>query len=107
MKHMVFVLLAIVTYSCSENHPPKNIIDAERFEAIYVELLDSAVAVHRDSSNFKLSPTAARILSRHDATVTEMQSTISYYDLDTKRWKQFYENVVKDVNQKQAKNTAQ
>ncbi len=106
MKNIVFVLLVIVTYSCSEDHRPENIIDPERFKAIYVELLDSAAAVQRDSSNFKLSPTAARILSRHHATLPELRATVSYYNLDTKKWKQFYESVVMTVNQMQEKNTS-
>lgn len=100
-----FVLLMMLVWGCKGEKQPKDMIEKEKFEAIYVELLDSASRVEKDSADVTMSPPAARILKRHQVSVDQLKATVNYYNADTKRWRLFYEDVVKRVNEQSLKNT--
>lgn len=107
MKNVfMLVTLMAVAWACRGEKQPKDVIDMDKLETIYVELLDSASGVQKDSSNITISPTAERILARHQVSIDQLRATVNYYNEDTKRWKLFYENVVTKVNQSSLKNTS-
>lgn len=105
MKNVfLIVALTILACACRGDKLPKNLIDKDKFEALYIELLDSAAA-DKDSANVKLKPTAERILERRQVSIDQLKATVNYYNADSKRWKLFYEDVVKKVNEQSLKNT--
>ena len=107
MKNVfMLVTLVVVAWACRGEKQPKDVIDMDKLETIYVELLDSASGVQKDSSNITISPMAERILARHQVSIDQLRATVNYYNEDTKRWKLFYENVVTKVNQSSLKNTS-
>ncbi len=104
MRHaFVVTLLLLITSSCSQKQQAENLIDKEKFEAMYVELLDSAAVAQPASSDSTLSPTAKRILERHEVSIEQFKATVNYYNSDTKEWKEFYEDVVKRIDERSIK----
>ncbi len=101
---LTFLVVMMVAWACRGNKQPKDVIDQEKFESIYVELLDSASTIQPDSLNVPINPTAARILERHQVSLDQLKATVNYYNADTKRWKLFYEEVVKKMNEQTLKN---
>ena len=101
----VITLLLLITSSCSQKQQANNIIDKEKFEAMYVELLDSAQVIQSSPADSTLSLIAARILKRHEASPEQFKATVQFYNSDTKRWKEFYENVVTRIDERSIKKT--
>ena len=104
MRHaFVVTLILLITSSCSQKQQGKSVFEKEKFEAIYVELLDSSAVSQPASSDSTLSPTAKRILERHEVSIEQFKATVNYYNSDTKEWKEFYEDVVKRIDERSIK----
>ncbi len=100
MKNVFLILiLTIFASACRRDKQPKDVLDKEKFESLYVELLDSSAVAEKDSAGLKISPTAQRILERRQISIDQLKTTVNYYNADSKRWKLFYEGVVKKVNE--------
>lgn len=95
MKKLLTLLAACVITSCSKQESTNNVIPPEQFEKIYVELLDSTAVSKESESDTTLTPVAERILKRNNVTEAEFRATVQFYNADTKRWKEFYENVTR------------
>jgi hypothetical protein len=101
MKKILALLLLLA--SCSQNQNPASTIASDKFEAIYLELLDSAAIAQPSATDSTLSPTAERILHRHEITVEQFKATVASYNADTRKWKEFYENIVKKYDERSKK----
>ena len=95
MKKLLTLLAACVTTSCSNQESSTNVIPSEQFEKIYIELLDSTGVNQESASDTTLTPVAERILRRNNVTEAEFRGTVQFYNADTKRWREFYENVTR------------
>lgn len=96
----ILALCALLA-SCSPNqNPAAGTIAPEKFEAIYIELLDSAAIAAPSATDSALSPTAERILQRHEVTIAQFKATVARYNTDTRKWQEFYENVVKKYHER-------
>ncbi len=101
----VWLVLLAVVLGCGEGKLAEGVLEREKFSAIYVELMDSAAVIQKDSVAVQITPTTARILNRHQVTIDQLKRTVDYYNADTKTWKLFYEDVTKKVNERSMKNT--
>lgn len=95
--------LTILLASCSHNQNPAGAIAPEKFEAIYIELLDSAAIAQPSSIDSTLSPTAERILQRHEVSIEQYKSTVASYNTDIRKWKVFYDDIVKKFDERSKK----
>ncbi len=108
MKNL-FILVGLaleglaIACSCNREMQSPEVIDREKFEAIYVELLDSAATSQPATSDSTLSPTAERILKRHNVDILRFRATVQAYNSDTKKWKEFYEDVVNRFEERKQK----
>lgn len=107
MKKNLLTILLTVSCSCTTNITPQNVIERKIFVAMYVMLLDSAQVVQSAPGDSTLSPVAMRILKRHEATPEEFKATILFYNSDTRKWKEFYEEVVKTIDERMLKKANQ
>ncbi len=101
---LLIVAFSLIVCGCTKDKQPKDILEREKFESLYVELLDSAAITERDSANISISTTAQRILNRREITLAQLKATVGYYNEDSERWKEFYGGVVKKVNEQYTKN---
>lgn len=83
--------------SCSKKESPTSAIEKEKFESAYIELLDSAQVIQSAPTDSTLSPAAERILKRREVSAAQFKATVRFYNADTKKWKEFYEEVMKRV----------
>jgi hypothetical protein len=100
MKKLCIVAALALFWSCANKPQPDDVIDNERFESLYVELLDSASVGPPAISDSTLSPTAERILKRRDVNLKMFRATVRAYQSNPRRWKEFYENVVRRYEQR-------
>ncbi len=105
LKQTAVVLLAALVTGCSRGSEQRAVLDDERFEKIYIELLDSTQQIRAAAVDSAAHPIALRVLSRHGATVEQFRATIAYYNNDTQRWKDFFLRVIQRL-EKRRSNTA-
>ena len=103
MKRFLILILIFSTYSCSKKEPRTDVIEKERFEEVYVELLDSAQVIQSAPMDSTLSPVAERILDRHEIPIEQFKATVRFYNADAKKWKEFFEDVVKRIDERRNK----
>lgn len=99
MRQIVTIILLFVLSSCSEEKAPVGLIDSARFEMIYLELVDSALVVQAQPDSV-VSAAAERILARHDVTAEQFRATVREYNKDTRVWKEFYDNVLRRIDER-------
>lgn len=85
--------------SCSERKSSVAVIDSKKFEMIYLELVDSALIVQAQPDSI-VSPVAERILARHEVTAEQFRATVREYNRDTRVWKEFYDNVLRRIDER-------
>ncbi len=99
----IFVILLCVV-SCSENkHLPGDTIPREQFMQLYIELL---VAGERgdyptpdSAKSWNKKALVDSILSKYDVTEAQVQGTIQEYCKDPQLWKEFYDDVIKRLEE--------
>ena len=101
---IIFTLFSVV--SCSENRrQPNDTIPREKFTQLYVQLL-----IAGESGHFSNPDTAkARskkavvdsILAEHHVTELQVRHTLQEYSKDLKSWKEFYDGVIKRLEEMQ------
>jgi hypothetical protein len=94
------VVLCGLLAACVQHQDPARTIAPEQFEAVYLELLDSAAIAPPSESDSTVSPTAERILRRHQVTIEQFKATVASYHTDTKKWKEFYANILKKYDER-------
>ena len=99
-----FTLLCAV--SCSENrHPPGDTIPREQFTQLYIELLvagERGVYPTPDSAkSWNKKALVDSILSKYHVTEAQVQQTIQEYSKDLQLWKEFYDEVIKRLEELQ------
>ena len=100
MRQIVIIVSMLALCACSDQKAePVEGIDSEQFELIYLELVDSAQAVQAKPDSL-LSPVAERILARHQVTAEQFRATVKEYNKDTQRWKKFYDNVLRRIDER-------
>jgi hypothetical protein len=100
IKHTLVLLLTVLLWGCSRDNQPQGILDEERFETIYIALLDSAQQVRATAVDSGAHPVALRILERYGATVEQFKATVAYYNSDTERWKDFFQRVIRRLEER-------
>jgi hypothetical protein len=100
------MLLAVILCACSKNEPSSETVDRERFESVYIELLDSAQGIRSSPSDSALSPVAEKILRRHEITGEQFRATVRHYNSDAEKWKDFYETIVQRIAKRSEKQPA-
>ncbi|MBX2991168.1 MAG: DUF4296 domain-containing protein [Bacteroidetes bacterium] len=99
MRQIVTLALLLFLASCSERKSPVSAIDADKFEKIYLELVDSALVIQAQPDSL-VSPVAERILERHEVTAEQFRATVREYNNDTRVWKEFYDNVLLRIDER-------
>ncbi len=98
----ITIFMCIVLSACTTQDESKNTIEAEVFEEVYAQLLDSS-AVPQQTTDTTLSPVARRILERNGVSLEQFNATVNYYNADTKKWGEFYTNIVQRFDEKHRK----
>ncbi|MDL1891843.1 DUF4296 domain-containing protein [Sphingobacteriales bacterium CHB3] len=99
MRQIVTFALLLFLVSCSERKSSVAVIDSKKFEMIYLELVDSALVVQAQPDSV-VSPVAERILARHEVTAEQFRATVREYNKDTRVWKEFYDNVLRRIDER-------
>ncbi len=100
MKHTLVLLPTVLLWGCSPGNQPQGILDDEQFETIYIALLDSALLVRATAVDSGAHPVATRILERRGSTVEQFKATVAYYNSDTERWKDFFQRVIRRLEER-------
>ena len=98
MKKLLVAVLITLACACRKNETPLSRIEKGKFEAMYIDLLDSAQTIQSTPGDSSLSPVAQRILQRHGVTQEQFKETMHYYNTDTRKWKEFYLDVTKRID---------
>ncbi len=98
----ITIFLCIVSGACTTHDKSKNTVETEVFEEVYSQLLDSS-AVPQQTTDTTVSPVARRILERNGVSLEQFNATVNYYNDDTKKWGEFYANIVKRFDEKHRK----
>ena len=100
MKHILLLLFTITMTSCEVQRETTHVIEPKKFAAIYAELLEAAVRTRQSGTD---SVSAAKnteaVLARSETTREEFQVTVHWYNADVRRWKPFFEEVVKKLEE--------
>lgn len=105
MNRFLIPILILSTCSCSKEEPRSAVVEKDKFESVYVELLDSAQVIQSAPTDSTLSPVAERILKRHEIPIEQFKATVRFYNADAKKWKEFFEDVVKRIDERRNKKT--
>jgi len=101
-KKFLILICGILLFASCKN---KNVIDDKnKFANIYVDLL---IEQEKYKGNFeKLKEKRKEIYSKYKITPEEYNSTIEYYNEDSKRWEEFFVLVNNKFTELQKKNSA-
>ncbi|MBI5475067.1 MAG: DUF4296 domain-containing protein [Ignavibacteriae bacterium] len=105
-RNFVSILSALICLAmiaaCTAQKDSGKTIPPEQFEEIYIQILDSST-VPQQNPDSTVSPIAERILKRNGFTPEEFRATLGYYNADTKKWGDFYSNIVRQFDERSRK----
>lgn len=100
MKYSLLIILLVTLLACSRKDFSTRPISDERFEDLYIELLDSMHTTQPATLDSLPDPVSERILQRHNVSLEEFKATVAFYNAETRKWKDFYEHVAAKMEQR-------
>lgn len=100
MKYSLLTILLVTLLACSRKDSSPRPISDERFENVYLDLLDSMQTAQAAALDSLPTPVAERILKRHNVTLDEFKATVASYNAAAQKWKDFYEHVAAKMEQR-------
>ena len=102
-KYCVSIALVFLLAGCTQQNTPVHILDKEKFPAVYVALME-AKAKRTRLTDHTVDTTFAKdkeeIFTKFGATEEEFRATVLSYGSDVRKWREFYDDVVRRLEQK-------
>ena len=103
MKARTLVTTLVLIASCQESSPPKQALSDDRFQSVYIALLEEGKRYrdvpHDSTKQFR----SDSIFREFNISEREFRLTSAAYRTDPGKWQKFYEGVIEKLNEKQKK----
>lgn len=90
---------------CRDETPPLNIIGEEKFVAVYALLLTDAKPGEAKPDSLA-HPGRIALLEREGITEEEFRATLAWYNRNPERWREFYKQVTRHLEEQAAADTS-
>jgi hypothetical protein len=102
MNYVTILLLLTLSLSCRQApSPPEQTLPLERFQSVYVALLEEGERYKRLPPDSSRHFSADSIFHASNTSEREFRSTVASYRADPKNWQLFYEAASKRLDEKQ------
>ncbi len=106
MRTTSFLFLLVFLAGCSRNTSVP--LDRQTFVDVYADLEATLWAVKRTTGDTTVIARAAdSVLAAHQVTPDRYRATVKWYAEDWRRWKGFYDDVAKTLEDRARKETRQ
>ncbi len=99
----VLCLMFFTLIGCTESFPSRGEIGREKFIQTYVALLETKNSGLKASADSTTLVNSDSIFERYQVTREEFERTIGKYNEDLLGWRDFYNDVLRELNMKNKK----
>lgn len=102
MRIQYLLLLSIVLWGCTQKHQPsEGAIPKDTFIQLYIDLLIAGEMGYLSSNDSTSKKVIDSLYTRYGVTDAQVRMTMEEYNKDLRRWKDFYDEVTRRLEEKQ------
>ena len=104
MKYVAGVAFLLAASGCTQHEPQEKTLERQKCAAVYAELMRTraAMAPGTRSADSLLTERKTEILGKYGVTEEALRATMRSYAGNVKQWKDFYDDVVKKLEEASA-----
>jgi hypothetical protein len=99
LRDALLVILGLAVISCSNRLEGEQVLTPEKFEEVYVALLEQAVSGKNAPADSAKTFDRDAILNTYGTSKKQYQLTVATYNQEYTKWREFFNEVTKRLDQ--------